>query len=215
MIRKPKNWENVKAATDRIQRPAGGYLAKIVAAKTASYNTDMGGQIDRLEIALDIADGEYKDFYQADYDSGKRQSEDYKWKGVLRQYLPMEDGSENDEWRKSSLKAMMEAIEDSNGGYRYDWDKPESQLKGKTVGCVFRLEEWAMNGKKGWKAQPFKFVPVEAIRTGKFKMPNFKPHRDYPNDTPDNFQSDSRPASSAPAPSAYDPIDDEGDLPFN
>lgn len=215
MIKKPTNWENVKAATDRPQLPEGGYIVKIIGAKVVSYDTQSGGKVDKLEIGIDIAEGEYKGFYQADFESGKRQNEDYKWKGVLRQYLPMNDGSERDEWTKSSFKAMLEAIEDSNNGYRYDWDKPESQLKDKIVGCVFRLEEWSMEGgsKKGWKAQPFKFIPVESIRSGKFKKPKFKPHRDYPNDTPDNYQSST--VSGGAISQGFEVIEDEGDLPFN
>lgn len=211
MIKKPRNWENVKAATDRVQLPAGGYIVKIIGAKQVSYPTQ-NGSIDRLEIGLDIAEGEYKDFYKADFDSGKRQNEDYKWKGVLRLYIPLDDGSEKDEWTQSAFKGMTQAIEESNSGYRWDWD--ETKLKGKTVGCLFRLEEWAMNGKKGWKAQPFKFIPIENVRSGKFNEPKFKAHRDYPGDTPDNYQQTAGNVSGLNV--SFDPIDeDDGDLPFD
>lgn len=210
MIKKPTNWENVKAATERAQLPAGGYVVDIIAAKTVHYDSSKGG-FDRLEIALDIAEGEYKEFYKADFAANT--NEDAKWKGVLRVYLPKNDGSKEDEWTKSSLKALLEAIEDSNPGFRYDWDKEENQLKGKKAGCIFRLEEWAMdNGaKKGWKAQPFKFVAVETIRSGNFKQPKFKPHRDFPSDTPDNYQTV---AASTATPQGFEPIEEEGDLPF-
>ena len=154
------NWANVQAAKERDVLPAGGYVVKIVGAKVAEYPG-----FERLEIALDIAEGDHKGFYEADF-KGQTQ-EDKKWKGVLRQYLPKDDGSQGDEWTKSSLKALIEAIEESNPGYHWDWD--EAKLKGKTVGCLFRLEEWAYNGA--------------------FTEPKFKAHKDFPNDTPDNYQS--------------------------
>jgi hypothetical protein len=169
-MNKPNNWESVKAATERVALPAGGYIVKILDAKVKTYTSD-NGSFDKLEISLDITDGEFKDFYANDYRS--QTQEDKKWKGMLRQYTPKDDGSEKDEWTKSSLKALTDAIEESNPGYHWDWN--EDHLKGKVVGCLFRSEEWQYNGKEGWKTQPFKFVSVETIKSGKFKVPNEKP----------------------------------------
>ena len=209
MIKKPSNWENVQASKERVSLPAGGYVVKIVGAKVQSYPASDGTYFDKLEIALDIIEGDHKGFYDADFRA--QTGEDKKWRGVLRQYLPKDDGSEKDEWTKSSLKALIEAVEESNSGLHWDWD--ETKLKGKTVGCLFRLEEWAVDGKKGWKAQPFKFIPVEDVRKGKFKMPKFKAHRDYPDDTPDSYESSSKKEEGGFG--GFQPIDaDEGDLPF-
>ena len=165
-MNKCSNWENVKAATERVQLPKGGYIVKILDARQVDY--DWGS---KLEVSIDITDGEFKDFYANDYRS--QTQEDKKWKGVLRQYIPKDDGSEKDEWTKSSFKAMTDSIEDSNSGYHWDWN--ESHLKGKIVGCLFRLEEWEMNGREGWKTQPFKFVSMDIIKNAKFKVPVDKP----------------------------------------
>lgn len=201
-----KNWNDVRAAREREALPAGGYVVKIVGAKVQSYPASDGTYFDKLEIALDIIEGDHKGFYDADFRA--QTGEDKKWRGVLRQYLPKDDGSEKDEWTKSSLKALIEAVEESNSGFHWDWD--ETKLKGKTVGCLFRLEEWSMDGKKGWKAQPFRFISAEKARKGAFTVPKFKAHRDHPSDTPDNYQTVA--AVSAPA---FEPIDgDDGDLPF-
>ena len=67
---------------------------------------------DSLEISIDVAEGEFKDFYATDY-RGQNQ-EDKKWRGVLRLYVPKDDGSDMDEWTKSKLKAATNAVEDSN-----------------------------------------------------------------------------------------------------
>lgn len=208
MIRKPQNWENVQAITEKKALPAGGYVIKIIAAKVSTYNYN-GQSFDKLEIAFDINDGEYKGFYQQDFDA--QQQEDKRWKGVKRFNVPTDDGSDADALSQRILKGATEALEDSNPGYRWDWD--ETKLKGKLVGCIFRLEEWAMNGKKGWKAQPFKFVPVEDIKSGNFKQPKFKAHRDFPQDTPDNYQNSMDTASDIK--DRFEEFDDtSGDLPF-
>lgn len=164
-------WEKVKAAQDFIPLPAGGYIVDIKKAEVKAYPTRDGGNIEKFEIIIDIAEGDFTKFYENDYKS--QTSEDKKWKGVLRLYMPKDDGSEKDEWTKSRFKATTEAIEDSNPGYHWDWN--EAALKGKKVGCLFRNEEWDYNGKHGWKAQPFKFISVDKIRSGKFTVPKDKP----------------------------------------
>jgi len=169
MLKKPNNWENVKAATERETLPKGGYVVKILDAKTITYGT-APNTFDKLEISLDIVEGDFKDFYANDYRA--QMQEDKKWKGILRQYTPKDDGSEKDEWTKSSFKAMTEAIEESNTGYHFDWD--EAHTKGKIVGCLFRSEEWEYNGKTGFATHAFKFVSADNIRQGKFKMPKDK-----------------------------------------
>lgn len=164
------NWDQVKAATDRQQLPKGGYVCKIMNAEIKTYN-GTNGPFDRLEISIDIVEGEFKDFYAADYRGQNR--EDKSWRGVLRLYVPKDDGSERDEWTKSRLKAVTDAIEESNQGYHWDWN--EAGLKGKLVGCLIRSEEWEYNGRTGWSTKPFKFVPVSDIRNGKFEIPKDKP----------------------------------------
>ena len=165
-MRKFSNWENVKPAAERQQLPKGGYIVKILDAKVCTYTSDKGS-FEKLEISVDIADGEFKDFYATDYRS--QTQEDKRWKGVLRQYIPTDDGSEKDEWTKSVFKAMTDAVEDSNPGYHWDWN--ETGLKGKIVGALFRSEEWDYQGKTGFATHCFKFIPVEMIKSGKFKVP--------------------------------------------
>ena len=163
------NWENVKAATERPVLPAGAYIVEIKNAKVVEYSGS-NGSFERFELALDICEGDFKDFYADDYRA--QTGEDKKWKGVLRQYLPKDDGTEKDEWTKSTLKALITAIEDSNPAYHWDWD--ETKLRGKKVGCLFRNEEWEYNEKSGFKAQPFKFIAIDKVRTGNYKLPKDK-----------------------------------------
>ena len=169
-MKKFNNWENVKAASEFVPLPAGGYIVELKNAKVKEYKNQNGDAFERFEIAIDIAEGEFKDYYANDFCN--QTNEDKKWKGVLRLYMPKEDGSEQDEWTKSRFKSFIEAVEDSNPGFHWDWD--ESKLRGKKIGCLFRLEEWEYNGKTGKKAQPFKAVSVEKIKSGNFKTPKEK-----------------------------------------
>lgn len=166
------NWENVQAAKEREQLPKGGYVVRIMDAAIREFQGQRGS-FERFEVSVDIAEGEYKDFYAQDYRA--QSGEDKRWRGVLRMYLPKEDGSKEDERTKSYFKTMVEAIEDSNTGYHWDWN--EKGLKGKVVGCLVRAEEWEMNGRNGWCTKPFRFVPIADIRENRFKVPKDKPLR--------------------------------------
>lgn len=204
-MKKPQNWENVQAARERVPLPAGAYLIKIIDAKQEDVTAkDDPGTVlfSVLKIGLDITEGEFAGYYQNDYSA--QQKEDKRWKGVLRQYLPKDDGTEKDGWTASALKALVEAVEESNPGFHFDWD--EKKLKGKVAGCLFRSEEWAFDGRTGWTTRPLKLISVETLRSGKYRLPKEKP-------LPEN----KRPVSIDIAPDNQDftPVSaDDEDLPF-
>ena len=92
-IKKPDNWENVKAAAEREKLPVGAYICKILKAGVRTYESrDGSSTFEKLEIAFDIAEGDFTGHYKKDFDA--QRGEDKKWKGVLRQYLPKDDGTE-------------------------------------------------------------------------------------------------------------------------
>lgn len=164
------NYETTQTISARAQLPVGAYICRILKAEEKVYNSSKG-EWHKLEISFDISEGEHKDFYANDYKA--QTGEDKKWKGVLRMNIPTDDGSEADGWAKRSFKTNILAVEDSNSGYHWDWN--EAQLKGKTVGIVFRSEEWEYNGKRGWRTAPFKMVPAADVKSGNVKIPDPKP----------------------------------------
>ena len=168
-MKKLSNWNDVKAAGERVKLPAGGYEAKIINAKVVSYDGS-NGAYERLEIAVDITAGEYKDYYKQDFDSNTR--DDKKWRGVARFYVPTDDGSEKDEYTKSVLKSVTDALEDSNKGYHWDWD--ETSLKGLKVGILVRDKEYEVDGKHGFSPEIFRFTDINRIKEGKFTVPKQK-----------------------------------------
>ena len=163
------NYEKVTAASERPQLKAGAYICVIKKAKVVPYpKKDNSGMFEKFEVAIDIAEGEFKGFFEENFKS--QNVEDKKWKGVLRNlYVPLDDGSEKDNYTMAKFKAAMEAAEKSNPGFKWEWD--ESKLAGKKVGVIFRDEEYDFNGYRGWSAKPFKFISVEQVKDGKFKMP--------------------------------------------
>ena len=164
------NYETTQTISARAQLPVGAYICRILKAEEKVYNSSKG-EWHKLEISFDISEGEHKDFYANDYKA--QTAEDKKWKGVMRMNIPTDDGSEADGWAKRSFKTNILAIEESNNGYHWDWN--EAQLKGKTVGIVFRSEEWEYNGKRGWRTAPFKMVPAADVKSGNIKIPDPKP----------------------------------------
>ena len=118
------DWDKVKPAAERPQLPKGGYIVKILDSKLVEFpdrNNPAVIAFSKLELAIDIIEGEYKGFYEDDYRA--QNLEDKRWKGVIRQYVPKDDGTEKDEWTKSSFKALTDAVEDSNPGYHWDWNE--------------------------------------------------------------------------------------------
>ena len=166
MIKKFGGYEPKKSSGGaREILPAGGYVAKIVDAKVEE--TQYG---DRLIVAFDIAEGDYREFFKKDFDGNT--NEDRKWRGVYRLNIPADDGSEQDGWRKRSFNNFAFAVENSNSGYTFDWD--EKKLKGKLFGVLFRNKEWAFNGRSGWTTEACSATDAQAIRDGKYKVPKDK-----------------------------------------
>mgnify|MGYP006891094408 FL=1 len=171
MISRPNNWDNVQAFRDRQKLPVGAYVCYI--KQSVVQENSCGNQ---LCVLFDISAGEYAGYYD---DGFKRdQRKDKKWKGVLRLWLPKEDGSDKDEWTKSILKGFIAAVEESNRGYKWDWN--EKSLAKKEIGILFRNEEWEYEGKTGWATRPFRAISVDSVEDGSYTIPKDKPLKNEP-----------------------------------
>lgn len=195
MILKPSNWNEIKEPTERRELDI---VAAVAGIKKAVVQEDDYGA--KLCIVFDIAEGEYAGYYQEAFD--RSTFEDKKWKGVLRLWLPKNDGSEQDEWTKRTLKGFTTAIEKSNPGYVWNWD--EKSLASKYIGILYRNEEWEFNGKTGWAKRPFRAISIDSVREGSFKAPKDKPLKNKSTD----YGSYSEPTNYAVV------EDDDNDLPF-
>ena len=175
MIRKPQNWEQVQEYAVRERLPVGAYVCKV---KQVALQQNNYGQV--LCILYDITEGEQQGFYQRDF-AGQSNSGEKKWRGVMRVWIPQDDGSDKDEATKRAFKGMVTSFENSNPGYKWNWD--ENTLVGKTVGIIYRNEEWEYNGKHGWAAKPLRCMSADKVRSGDYTLPEDKPLRGEAYDT--------------------------------
>lgn len=158
-------YETTKALVSSSEKlPEGGYV--LIIKGVEEVQNDWGSS---LLFRFDVREGEYEGYYAENYRS---QYENPKWKGTYRLPIPIEDGSESDEFRKRRFKGAIQAIEGSNEGYRWDWD--EGKLKGKTVGGVFFQKEYFVDGRGGFYTACHHFEPADKIREGRYKIPEPK-----------------------------------------
>lgn len=161
MITKPQGWDTATAYTgDSVALPSGGYVCEI---KKAAVDTSRSGQ-EMLILLLDIAEGEYKGYYQKQFDAAKLNNPEAKWGCVFRQ-LTSSTGF---------FKGLITCIEASNNDYVWSWD--EATLKGKRIGILFGREEYQnQNGEKRWRTTAKMARTVTKICNGEFEVPKDKP----------------------------------------
>jgi hypothetical protein len=161
-IKQFKDFDQVKAyGTAAEQLPRGGYVCKIVGAKTIENSFGQS-----VKIAFDVAEGEHAGYYQKKYDNDDR--EDKKWSGTHLLNVPNDDGSEQDGWTKRKFKTFTDVLEESNPNYHFDWD--EQKFVGKMIGIVINYREWLQDGQSRWSPNAASFYTPDAIRKGDFKQ---------------------------------------------
>jgi hypothetical protein len=90
-----------------------------------------------LKVSVDTdKDDTQPGYFAEQYKSDTRT--DKKWSNSAIKYVSL--GEEENQVKM--LKGFLTAVENSNNGFKYDWNKEVSQLKGKKVGLVFGLEEY-------------------------------------------------------------------------
>lgn len=162
-MEKLENYDNVTPITGEFERlEAGGYICKIVNAKE---ETSKSGKR-MLVIAIDIAEGDKKDFFRNRFTENANPDKKWPAGGVYRQML------EGDK-AVGYLKGLMTSLEASNTGFKWDWD--EKKLKDLKCGAIFGEEEYEkLDGSVGTTTK-VKFIrTVKAIQDGNFKVPELK-----------------------------------------
>lgn len=144
--------------------PKGAYVLKVLNVKE-ELNKAGSKTSSRFDIAFDIAEGEYQDFYMKQYEARKAEDENAKYSNdaILRLSIP-EDDSEG--WIKSNFRTFTNALEESNDGYRWDWD--ENKWKGLLFGGLFRNEQSEYNGTVYDHTRLMWFRGAEDIRMEKY-----------------------------------------------
>lgn len=194
MINKIENWDKVEPNYgERKRLPAGGYICQIIAVtmeKSKSGN-------DMITLNYDIAEGEFKGYFMDRYKNAPRNDlKEPKWGG--KYYIVI-----NTEGYESRLKAVTTSAEESNPGYKWDWN--EQSLKGKLIGGLFREEEYIANGEIRTSCKLWQVRSTKTIQSGEFEVPKKKEISD---DERERIQEQ----NNAPF-EGFTPVTDD-DLPF-
>ena len=151
---------------DKVQENGGGFKripdgAYIVGVKKVEDVSDK----EFLRLELDICKGEYKNWYQQQYDADNRETKYWPRDGVLvRSYK---------EKALPFFKGFITAVTKSNPKFEWKWN--EQDLKNKVFGIVVGTEEYLKkNGGVGTRPYIDSVHSVEAIEKGDYTVPNVK-----------------------------------------
>lgn len=132
--------------------PIGAYECVIMDARV-NHNEQSGK--DTFKVSVDIASGEFKDYFKKMYENDTRI--DRKWNNNAVKYLSYTGDN------IAYFKGFLTVVENSNPGYKWDWD--ETKLKGKKVCGVFQYEEYEkQDGTKGIKVRLSKFRSLDKMK---------------------------------------------------
>ena len=152
-MKKIDNWNEIEAKgmDDFKALPIGAYECKIINA-VENHNEQSGKTT--LKVMVDIASGEYKDYFKKRYDNNT--AIDRKWDNNATKFLAFE--GEN----TSFFKGFITIVENSNVGYKWNWE--ESTLRDKKLVGVFQYEEYKkQDGTKALKVRLTKFRSLDKL----------------------------------------------------
>lgn len=154
------NWNEVEAKgmEDFKSLPIGAYECIIKDARIHK-NPDNGKET--LKVSIDIATGEYKDYFQKRYDNNT--NTDKKWDNNAVRYLAFQGDN------VSYFKGFITCVENSNVGYTWDWE--ETNLKNKKICGVFQYEEYEkQDSSKAVKVRLSKFRSLDKMQEAKYNL---------------------------------------------
>lgn len=152
-MKKIDNWNEIEAKgmDDFKALPIGAYECKIINA-VENHNEQSGKTT--LKVMVDIARGEFKDYFKKRYDSNT--AIDRRWDNNATKYLAF-DGENT-----SYFKGFITCVENSNVGYKWNWE--ESTLRDKKIVGVFQYEEYEkQDGTRGIKVRLTKFRSLDKL----------------------------------------------------
>lgn len=163
-MEKPQGYDEAQSFGEFETLPAGGH--KCIIKKVVCEKTQAGKEY--LKIGFDIAEGEYKDFYQKKFANDTRPIEERKWSGIWTVFTEgYNPGTTN-----PKFKGLITSVEASNLNFKFDFN--EQSLVDKKVGLVFREEDFlgVMDGQVHTAVKPFFAVAYDKAEDA--KVPNKK-----------------------------------------
>lgn len=170
------NFQSQEQAAGMPPVPPGAYEGQILGARVEPRTS--GGQ--DLVILLEITAGEFAGYFKRQYEAASAGQYGKKYKGTLRQRIPNYNSSgqpatDGDSYAHRALQHMAWALEQSNDGYRWDWD--ETKLKGKVCAFSVRERDWFMEAaeeergyRTGTTTEIYRLESLPAFKAGKVRL---------------------------------------------
>lgn len=161
-MEKPVGYDDATPKTFKRKPKAGGYIGFI---KMATETLTQENPRPMLVLLVDISEGEHKNYFREKLDLDREKAirdnkEAPKFKGVVRQTLDQVD----------RFKGIIQAIEDSNPGFKFDFD--EKKLAGKRVGIV--LGETEFNDEGATFLEVRYLTSVARVKAGTIEPPKLR-----------------------------------------
>ena len=147
------NWNEVEAKEmeDFKSLPIGAY--ECVIKEVNIHKNEESGK-ESFRVAVDIAKGEYKDYFQKRFDNNTNSKK--RWDNNATRYLAFQGDN------VAYFKGFITCVENSNPGYKWDWD--ENKLVNKKICGIFQYEEYQkQDGEKAVKVRLNKFRSLDKI----------------------------------------------------
>lgn len=164
-----KDYDKIQATGDFERLPAGGYVIKITGVQDADDKQ-------YLRIVYDITEGPEAGRYK-----NEDAEHDYRH-SFIRSYKEKALGM---------FKAFIKAVDAANGtdfDSRIEKGFPEQELVGRLLGVLFGYEEYNANdGSVKERLYLARFLTLEQVRKGDFKVPELKKLKADKNAIPEGF----------------------------
>lgn len=141
MLKKPEIYDQVEVKEfDFTPITLGGHRGVIKSIE--EYTSEFSGNTS-LKVEVDTAsDDKQPSYFTEQFKNDTRA--DKKYSNSAIKYVSLKD----EENCVRMLKAFITSVENSNQGFKYDWNKGVEQLNGKKIGLIFGLEEYNANDGK-------------------------------------------------------------------
>lgn len=182
-MRSFKGYEEVKVNNFGERLKLGGHVCKVLEAKIEELTSKKDGKkYEQLVIKFDIeSPDEQAGFYAKKFtEDAEKDALNAKWKGYHRISVPTD---ESEDFIKSKFKGFTTSVEESNPGYKWNWE--ENTLVGKVFGGVFSFEEFVTQDEKTITMTKIRYVKstdkIQEVEIPKVKMADgsFMEYDDY------------------------------------
>lgn len=168
-MQKPYGYDDVKVSSYSAL-PVDAYICRTV--KVEERKNKHGK--DMIVVALDIADGEYSNYFMNLFNNrklGSKTPNEVKYPNNGIAYVNVYD---QDNKTTKKFKRFCVAVEADDRQIAWN-DNFARSVTGARIGVIFRREENEYEGKRYWQTKPFTFIDAARVESGDYTVPDDLP----------------------------------------